>query len=177
MCWSTYVNENKRERTAKEDMLVYKIVNKYRGFGYVSYYMGMESTLWRSMRPLGFSYVSYYMGMEYIPDKEYSINNLMAINCSDGETIIKEGYHSYSAQECDICINHVFNTIDVYNKSKFLKEGYYETRLSVSVPNNESTAVVACVIPKGSIYYKNEHGEIVSDHLIIKNEIEKESLA
>ena len=30
MCWSTYENKNKGERTAKEDMLVYKIVKKYR---------------------------------------------------------------------------------------------------------------------------------------------------
>lgn len=150
MCWSTYENNNKRERTAKEDMLVYKIVKKYREFGYVS----------------------YYMGMEYILDKEYSINNLKAINCPYGETIINEGYHSYSVQECNICINH--NVIYVYSKNKNkLEEDYYEARIL----NSDRTAVVVCVIPKGSIYYKNEHGEIVSDHLIIKNEIEKESLA
>lgn len=150
MCWSTYKNKNKGERTAKEDMLVYKIVKKYREFGYVS----------------------YYMGMEYILDKEYSINNLKAINCPDGKTIINEGYHSYSAQECNICINH--NVIYVYSKNKNkLEEDHYEA----SIPNSDRTAVVVCVIPKGSIYYKNEHGEIVSDHLIIKNEIEKESLA
>lgn len=150
MCWSTYENKNKGERTAKEDMLVYKIVKKYREFGYVS----------------------YYMGMEYILDKEYSINNLKAINCPDGETIINEGYHSYSVQECNICINH--NVIYVYSKNKNkLEEDYYEARIL----NSDRTAVVVCVIPKGSIYYKNEHGEIVSDHLIIKNEIEKESLA
>ena len=150
MCWSTYKNKNKGERTAKEDMLVYKIVKKYKEFGYVS----------------------YYRGMVYILDKEYSISNLKAINCPDGKTIINEGYHSYSAQECNICINH--NVISVYSKNKNkLEEDHYEA----SIPNSDRTAVVVCVIPKGSIYYKNEHGEIVSDHLIIKNEIEKESLA
>ena len=59
MCWSTYKNKNKGERTAKEDMLVYKIVKKYREFGYVSYYRGKELFIKILIKTNNFYYFFY----------------------------------------------------------------------------------------------------------------------
>ena len=56
-------------------------------------------------------------------------------------SVISRGYHSYT-----------------------LKEAKHQADL-------DKFAIIQCIIPQGSIYYKNKYGEFVSDQLILTDQI------
>lgn len=64
----------------------------------------------------------------------------------------EEGFHSYNKVE------YAFN--EYYGL--YIESPYFRT----SVDSNER--IVKCIIPKGTIYYKNELGEIISESIVIK---------
>lgn len=92
--------------------------------------------------------VSPYFHYEY---KYHKINEEIALNIeytlsSDINQLrlykCRQGYHSYSSLDF---ANQVYNNY------------FYEN----------DGCVFKCIIPKGSVYYDNKHGEIVSSNIII----------
>lgn len=74
----------------------------------------------------------------YAFDKVFCVDLFKKINLYT----CRQGYHSYSSLD---------DAKKVYNSS------FYEN----------GVCVFKCIIPKGSVYYKNERGEIVSSNIII----------
>ena len=142
MCWridkKTFKkNPEKYHKIAEEDIVVYKF--------------GWESD--------GNFFPCYYLEFGYEPN---SINEKVSLKLIDkGERVcigtyynyIDEGYHSYSG-ECGI-INSFYD-IGVYSKNDNEKQfDFYQC-----------DTIGKFIIPKGTEYYENEDGEIVSSNII-----------
>ena len=91
---------------------------------------------------------SYFKDFPYKLNKKY----FQPILFYKGEfSRAEEGFHSYDKVEytfkyCGLCIEST----------------YFFTYI------NSNERIVKCIIPKGTVYYKNEHGEIISESIIIK---------
>lgn len=94
---------------------------------------------------------SYYKGFCYEKGKLYSLNKQLKIT---NLNYIKEGFHSYS-EGSSFCWNIFFNTLIVKSPSGLIYENYPKGIL------------VRCVVPKGSEYYVNKLGEVVSNKIIV----------
>lgn len=143
MCWKIenhkyFNNPEKYHKISEEDIVVYKF--------------GWEND--------GKFFPSYYPEFGYEPN---SINDKVSLKViKEGRVCIgtyynyiDEGYHSYS-RECGI-INS-FNDIGVYSKNDSEKNlDYYDF---------DDPFIGKFIIPKGSEYYENEDGEIVSSNII-----------
>lgn len=107
-------------------------------------------------------YSSYIMGYEYQCGKTYTINELKSHISKEGIMIIEDGFHSYSSKDC-----YVWSPFYSYGIN-INKNGY---GMIATYNKLYGTCVVECTIPKGSKYYHNYHGEIVSEKIIINREI------
>ena len=67
--------------------------------------------------------------------------------------MIEEGFHSY--KEVKIVIDKELKRLRIYSKKNKALDSWSLHRKGI--------AIMACVIPKGSIYYENRRGEIVSN--------------
>lgn len=134
MCWNCYI-ENLKAQTAKEDINVYKLVKKATKESCVS----------------SFRDYTYYLNIT----PPLLTLDVMIKPCTIFAKIT-EGYHSYSSVNfvCDSIRKGVFGgyvkTIQYGNcKEKFIVDNYLY--------------LATFVIPKGSVYFTNEAGEIVSN--------------
>lgn len=93
---------------------------------------------------------AYYRNYNYTIGKINSVNSLELI-----EDTISEGFHSYDINNDYLS---VLSGIVVLGKNTGLLD-YYSYEYNI--------VKVECTIPKGSIYYRNFCGEIVSDKLIV----------
>lgn len=138
MCWRTNYLYFQEAHRAKEDMTCYKVL--------------------RVSDDLLFSPVQ---GMHYIPAKVYRLTNIFGmtkklklIKADDwmNNSYIEKGFHSFqklrNAQE----YNSFLHTV---SKSR------YKPSL------NKTTIVFDCTIPKGSQYYINEIGQMVSNKIVV----------
>lgn len=85
----------------------------------------------------------------------------------DDKIYINEGFHSYD-KNIVIKLQNYRNSaiVNVFSKHKvFLYE-----------PISSNLVLMECIIPKGSIYYKNGYNEIVSNQIIINREIKWEDV-
>lgn len=81
-------------------------------------------------------------------------SNINKITVTDKKTVvcrIEEGLHSYRGK----------TIAEIYPYKIAISSNSYPTTRRYS-------AIAKCTIPKGSSYYINENGEVVSDHLIYK---------
>lgn len=147
MCWISIGKNDSVCHMANKDIKVFKIMKKV---------MNDDSYFY-----------SYYQNYTYCQGTRYT--DKIELIPWGKRLRIDHGYHSYSSEDCHVEIKDNNRSIVVRKINGIGIKSLYE--------NNFDVCVVKCIIPQGSKYYKNEHGEIVSDHLIIKNEIEKESLA
>ena len=72
---------------------------------------------------------------------------------------IEAGLHCYSGS-CTVKMKNAYTNRDIIVDTKRCFRLYYES-------DNGIMAVFRGVIPKGTVYYENEHGEIVSEGLKI----------
>ena len=72
--------------------------------------------------------------------------------------IIEEGFHSAKNIRVDYGRTYYKLTIG---------DDKFTTAMSYNSPNTGSVKILNCIIPKGSKYHLNEHGEYVSDQLLI----------
>lgn len=89
---------------------------------------------------------SAYFDKLYELDKTYKTTNMFL-----GGHIIEEGFHSYKGVR--IIIDRELEGIRIYSKDGVKLDSW----------DIHDKAIMSCVIPKGSVYYENKHGEIVSD--------------
>ena len=131
MCWVCDI-ENLKAQIAKEDINVYKIVNKATKESCVS--------LFRDY--------TYYLN---ITPPLLTLGVMSAIFAK-----ITEGYHSYSS------VNFVCDSIRKGNFGSYVKTiqlGNSKEKFTV----DNSLYLATFIIPKGSVYFTNEAGAIVSN--------------
>ena len=157
MCWTGKTGDI---HIAKEDIEVRKMLLKERkelfnNPSFVSPYQFMK----------------YKIGIGYVT----KINPLHAFPLSGSSYItIKEGLHCYSPSKCRFVKRENFqgetNIITVYLlcDSKNLAEQARDT-VCFQANRYRYPVLMKCIIPKGTTYYENKRGEIVSEKLIIKD--------
>lgn len=152
MCWATVDIGRTIGRVAKNDIEMYKVM---------------------VMKPLEDEELFYsaYHDFPYKKGDLYKLGSQTEIDMLREESItfyrIFKGFHSYNSQSTFLCKEHnnIGESLAVYSIDKGKVESYIE--------NDGITPrilkKVRCVIPKGSVYFENEFGEIVSNKIIIKN--------
>lgn len=134
MCWNCYI-ENLKAQTAKEDINVYKLVKK----------ATKESC------------VSPFMGYTYYSNNTPPLLTLgVTIEPWSIFATITEGYHSYSS------VNFVCDSIRKGNFGSYVKTIQYGNRKEIFRVDNY-LYLATFIIPKGSVYFINENGAIVSN--------------
>ena len=99
---------------------------------------------------------SYYQNYDYTIGRLNSVNSLKLV----GNKIL-EGFHSYNLN--NDCLRIVDGIVVQGKKGEFLDCYFYANHI----------VKVECIIPKGSEYYENSLGEIVSNKLIIDSIVDK----
>ena len=103
----------------------------------------------------------------YHPGKRYKLGKPLAYRLTNHfcECYIEEGFHSYSAEKTSIrcSINDSVLRLDSENKIGF--DVYFY-----------KPAILICVIPKGTTYYENKNGEIVSEEITTQRILPWESI-
>lgn len=146
MCWiGTKETIVSMGETAKEDITVYKVM------------VLMDERLY-----------SYIQGYQYEIGKEYALKEKIRCYAYDGVGTYKitKGFHSYGS-ECNAYLQ--YDCCVICSPRKETGHTYYETLQIYG--NNNGIAIVECVVPKGSIYFKNTGGELVSDRIQITGNI------
>lgn len=137
MCWACYANNLKAYR-AEEDINVYKVVKNASKKLCVSEFTGF----------------TYYKDTEP-PELKLALHS----NAHSGFLIIKEGYYSYES------VNFVLDSLGDSNFLGFISKtivlGTHRQLLSV----NNAIYLATFIIPKGSIYFINPLGVIVSSRI------------
>lgn len=133
--------KKKAARIAVEDILVYKVM--YR-------------------KPNNGRFRSLYRRMDYEPEKIYwtDVNPISIDSPLYPEMMIDKGFHSYS-------MDKTMATKDKYHIVIYNMEN---NEIVDSIFFSDNLVIAKCIIPKGSKYYKNDLGEIVSDQIIITGE-------
>ena len=103
--------------------------------------------------------LSYCKGFPYEIGKLYETRiGDRKVKC--GRLCIEEGFHSYSNKCKWKPLDQITDTIH--------KVTFGNCVLAIDISILYEHVKVNCIIPKGALYYENEHGEIVSDKIIIK---------
>lgn len=104
----------------------------------------------------GIIFVSGIRGYNYVPKCPNRIISLIPLYLFDCADIIQEGYHSYK-----------WVAIDNSNpRERCLYLGNYDNTLKENVSLYEHCCIATFIVPKGTEYYENEHGAIVSSNII-----------
>lgn len=137
MCWACYAN-NLKAYKAEEDINVYKVVKNASKKLCVSEFVGF----------------TYYKDTEP-PELKLALHS----NAHSGFLTIKEGYYSYES------VNFVLDSLGDSNFLGFISKtivlGTHRQLLSV----NNAIYLATFIIPKGSIYFINPLGVIVSSRI------------
>jgi len=101
----------------------------------------------------------------YYQDFFYDFNLLYSTNVEPDYIhpyfhYILNGFHSYNFKKCKYFKDKFTNMLSV-KSSRIVIDKYYS-----------SASVVECIVPKGTEYYENEYGEIVSNQIIINKILE-----
>lgn len=141
VCW-TYSKKlgYPQKSIAKSDIITYKIMRRDNG-----------------------TFSSYFYFYGYKPGTEYMIEDEIKIDETRTKYIVEEGFHSYNGK-CLIrtnCVDRSFS-LHSYNLNRSC------TIWSILRTTEDCDIIVTeCLIPKGSVYYENDKGEIVSDKIMI----------
>lgn len=108
----------------------------------------------------------FFEMMKWVPETQYTISeglnliNVFPKNVFNIVWRIDEGFHCYSMNN-KVGLNKIGSIV--------VKKG---SNYVTSMFNDFSDLkVFEVIIPQGSTYYENEDGEIVSDNMILKNEL------
>ena len=141
MCW---VGKADDKKITTEDIKTRKIVDKFKG-----------------------SYYGYYQEwFEYEIGKEYNTK----VTPRDGSKygiVIEAGFHSYAwdIEMKQLCAG------DIKVRSLRHLGGQTVYQNNGKYGGDHKIAVMECTIPKGTAYWENQVGEIVSEKLILEEEI------
>ena len=154
MCWVTKNKKFIKKRIAKEDIFVKKLMSKSMDTKFV------ESPCFNMVWEFG-RCEKYREKIAIL--KEWDLDKKLAKEWDLDKKlvyVIQQGFHSLSPT-CNV------------KKINQKAVAFYESKIVFSFFDyNNSFILVDAKIPKGSIYYENEQGEIVSNKLIILQERE-----
>lgn len=151
MCWIGKLDDKK---VADRDITVYKILMKKR--------QGINGDA--SVR-----YLSPFMLAPYSLDVKYTELIKPDYSHTNSTTyVISEGLHCYSGNVFVKTYGEE-SGLTVYSKEESIK-GHRPLEAYVASPNR-SPVVIKCIIPEGFTYYENIYGEIVTQRLILKEEV------
>ena len=100
---------------------------------------------------------SYYNLFKYNIGQLYKVK--IKTNDLLGDFTISEGLHSYSKKNKIVLNDYRCRVLNGSDKGKSIDSFCF----------NKNLVVLDCIIPRGSVYYKNSDGEIVSNKLIVKD--------
>ena len=151
MCW---IGDNKNEHIAIDDIKCKKIL--------------LKETIDNS-----FCYYSPIFNQIYKIGETYTSNPIIPKLYGNGpRVVIHEGIHCYDIKKTKAVI-----TKDVFGKRnlviysiRWLTRKYKYRPL---IGWGEYAVAVECIIPKGTIYYENQNGEIVTQNLKIIRELKE----
>ena len=137
MCWTSIEEKDRICRVAEDDIRIFKIVDKIGdSMVYTPYYWTLRET--------------YGLDWEYYTKMGERILN-------NGGVIVDRGFHSYSRKKC--CVMEGMSCYNVFRK------GGSELWDSFVFSTEGKTCVLWGIVPKGSRYYENADGEIVSERI------------
>lgn len=128
-----------KKQIAEKDIAVFKIVRK-------------KKSLLKERN----TFLSYYYQKHWNLNKKQESEIVKQQSNYKDSIEIHIGLHSYDSSMIRIVKDHMIFQIYSYISPVPLDSFLY----------TENLYKMDCIIPKGSIYYENEHGEIVSDVLI-----------
>lgn len=144
MSWETGFKRYSKAKIAKKDVIAYKVV-------------GRDND----------EYQSYYEKFKYKVNKEYELGRELILVTDDDYYIIDEAFHMYCGK-CNISKGYNNHVIDVLTpKLSPITKAPYLIDVYNDVMFRCDEVVAECIIPKGSTYFENEKGEIVSDKVLI----------
>lgn len=146
MCW---VGEP-FEKVADKDIKVYKVVRATH-FTNKQGRDEVQAEAWYRRDTVYFPGKRYHLGKKISPRRTRNF-------C---ECYIEEGFHSYSAENTRITYSFHYGWLKVDSRNKFCLDVYHYL-----------PSVLICIIPKGTTYYENDRGEIVSEELVTQNIVE-----
>jgi hypothetical protein len=171
MCYEARSDNGKKCRTAEKDIRVVKFVESYKVNGKYK----IRSFYTNYPYELGYTYLLSYMPREYCEEINQGYHSY---SLSKGYPVMRR-YRGYSElgfpdddgdERCLLGVSH----------SDFIKEDQIDGRFecapqmakyffviddSARLCSYPVFSVMYCTIPKGSVYYENEDGEIVSDRI------------
>ena len=158
MCWSGKIKD---KRIASRNIIVYKMLRKMIKNGKTFY----QAPVMTYFYGLGHKYCMGKINPVEIP-ASFDINSIE----------INEGYHCYAGHVL-VNADKLSNSIFIYSGDDYTKliGGFsINSRLLISPAFSQygGTVLVKCTIPKGVTYYMNGDGEIVTDTIIIEEELE-----
>ena len=141
MCWKSSNSKELVEKVATEDIETFKVVKKCN----------------ECFVPLYFPCVCYAVGVPL----SMSPNKLtLVMDAWELVGVINQGFHSYG-KNCKIRLgtNTIVDRpqIEIGSNNDWLLDGMRYT---------DNLHYLECIIPKGSHYYVNSHGEYVSDAIL-----------
>lgn len=102
------------------------------------------------------TFVSHYKHFKYVPKtRNKTISLIVQVSCRS-VYIIQQGYHSYKWTAFG----------DTYSNERCLCLGNYNNNLKENLSLYKHCCIATFIIPKGSKYYENEVGIIVSSDII-----------
>lgn len=137
------------QKIAEDDIIVFKVLRKWNDYG----------------KPV---YQSAVMGYPYTLGKTYC-DDIHLYKTPWNEWAIEKGLHCYSKTTL---FSYKKRSYLTFNKMSML----VDTGHGIVTYNDDAIGLyhhvlIKCIIPKGSTYYENYRGEIVTDKIIILEEI------
>lgn len=176
MCYKANSNESKKCRTAEEDIRVVKFVESCKTNGKYA----IRSYFAQFPYELGHTYSMSHMPREYCEDINQGYHSY---SLSKGEPVVRR-YLAYDAIEFpndseESCRKLFGISHGVFIKKDQIKkmfDGMFEctpqmAKYFFSIDefarkiDSPVFSVMYCTIPKGSVYYENENGDIVSNRI------------
>ena len=102
----------------------------------------------------------FYKDFTYALNTEY--HDLLLVLYLDLEHayVGTKGFHSYSADKCQILYNQETRLFEIWKDS-------YSTMFNTFINFKKTVVVVEGYIPKGGVYHINEDGEIISNSIVL----------
>lgn len=101
-------------------------------------------------------FVSDIRGYSYVPKYPNRIVPLVPYSLCVDSYIVDRGYHSYKWVALD----------NTYPNERCLCLGNYNPALKENISLYKGCCIATFIIPKGTEYFENEHGHIVSSEII-----------
>lgn len=158
MCW---VGKVEHKHVAKENIEVRKMLLKER-----------EELFDNPSFASPYQFMRYEIGIGYVT-KINPCHSVVFPQFDQSHITINEGLHCYSPSKCKFVKHETpkgeTNVITVYLYSD-IKNLAEQARNTICFPADRYRypVVMKAIIPKGTTYYENDSGEIVSEKLIVK---------